>query len=145
MLNATILIDDSENDRYLARRTLNKAGITERVLEFPDALAALSLLSDRERFEQECGPWPPRAVVLLDINMPRMSGFEFLEALEHRIKDGVVPSGVLVVVMYSTSEYQSDVDRALSHSIVVDYMVKPITAESAARIARAAESFDAGA
>jgi CheY-like chemotaxis protein len=142
MLNATIVIDDSENDRYLARRTLTKAGVTERVLEFPDALTALGLLSDRQRLEQECGPWPPRAVVLLDINMPRMNGFEFLDVLEHRIEAGEVPNGVVVVVMYSTSDCQTDVDRALSHGIVMDYMVKPITIESAARIARVAASLD---
>lgn len=145
MLNATLVIDDSENDRYVARRTLNNAGITQRVLEFPDALTALTLLGDRQRFEQECGPWPPRAVVLLDINMPRMGGFEFLEALEHRIEAGEVRKEALAVVMYSTSDYQADVDRALRHAIVMEYVVKPITVESAARIARAAESFDPGA
>ncbi|MEX2304164.1 MAG: response regulator [Bryobacterales bacterium] len=143
MLNTTIVIDDSEADRYLARRTLKKAGVTHRVLEFPDALSALGLLGDREAFAQQCGPWPPRAVVLLDINMPRMDGFEFLEALDERIKAGDVLPGALAVVMYSTSDFQSDVDRARSHGIVVDYVVKPITVEFAARIARIAESLDA--
>jgi CheY-like chemotaxis protein len=143
MLNATIVIDDSESDRYLARRALNKAGVTHRVLEFPDALAALALLSDRQGFERECGPWPPRAVVLLDVNMPRMGGFEFLDALEQRIEAGEVRHGVVGVVMYSTSDCQSDVDRALSHGLVMDYMVKPITVEAAARIARIATSFEA--
>jgi CheY-like chemotaxis protein len=143
MLNATIVIDDSESDRYLASRALKKAGITERVLEFPDALAALGLLSDRESFERECGPWPPCVVVLLDINMPRMGGFEFLEALAQRIEAGQVRPGVLAVVMYSSSDCQSDVDRALSHGLVMDYVVKPITLETASRIARVAASFDA--
>jgi CheY-like chemotaxis protein len=143
MLNTTIVIDDSENDRYLARRTLSKAGVTHRVLEFSDALTALGLLSDRESFERECGPWPPRAVVLLDVNMPRMGGFEFLEALESRIAAGEVQGQVLGVVMYSTSDYQPDVDRAMSFGIVVDYVVKPITVDSAARIARIVESLDA--
>ena len=143
MLNATILIDDSENDRYLARRTLSKAGITQRVLEFSDALTALGLLSTREMFEQQCGPWPPRAVVLLDINMPRMGGFEFLEAIEARIETGQIFPGALAVAMYSTSEYQSDIDRARSHSLVVDYIVKPITLASASRFARIAETLDA--
>jgi hypothetical protein len=143
MFNTTIVIDDSESDHYLARRTLSKAGVTQRVLEFPDALTALGMLSDKDRFERECGPWPPRAIVLLDVNMPRMGGFEFLEALQSRIESGDVQAKTLGVVMYSTSDYQPDVDRALSYGIVMDYVVKPITVDSAARIARIAESLDA--
>jgi hypothetical protein len=142
MFNTTIVIDDSESDRYLARRTLSKAGVTQRVLEFPDALAALGMLSDKDRFERECGPWPPRAIVLLDVNMPRMGGFEFLEALQSRIESGDVQAKSLGVVMYSTSDYQPDVDRALSFGIVMDYVVKPITLDSAARIASIAASLD---
>lgn len=134
------MIDDSESDRYLARRTLNRAGVTRRVLEFPDALTALELLTNREKFERECGPCPPRAVVLLDINMPRMSGFDFLEAIERRIDSGDLEESTLSVIMYSTSDLQADVDRALGHRLVADYMVKPITIQDAARIASAAQS-----
>jgi hypothetical protein len=72
-----------------------------------------------------------------------MGGFEFLEALDSRIEAGEVVPTALAVAMYSTSEYQSDIDRARRHSIVVDYIVKPITLESATRIARIAESLDA--
>ncbi len=142
MLNAVLVIDDSEDDRYLVRRAMKKAKVAQRVLEFPDAASALELVSDREEFERQCGPWPPRAVALVDINMPRMNGFEFIEALDRRIQEGVIPMEVIAVAMYSTSNRESDLNRALNSRIVMDYIVKPITVEMAERIAKSIELLD---
>lgn len=134
MLNAVIVIDDSEVDRYLARRILKKSEITKRVIEMPNAASALDLLSDRGAFESGCGPWPPPAVILLDINMPQMGGFAFLDELERRIQRGEIPGDSIVVTMHTSSNDLGDVERALGYRSVVDYLIKPLNVNALLRL-----------
>ncbi|HXB44826.1 MAG TPA: response regulator [Puia sp.] len=68
----------------------------------------------------------PDAVVLLDINMPTLSGWEFLEAFEQfdeRVKEK------LKVYMLSSSVDPLDSVRAKSNKYVLDYIEKPLTSE----------------
>ena len=62
-------------------------------------------------------------VILLDINMPVMDGWEFLEEyakVKHKIKNKVK------IYMVSSSVNLSDLDKAKSYEDVVDYVIKPI-------------------
>ncbi len=133
MLNTVIVIDDSEADRYLVKRTLESTGVTKRILEFPTAFEALEYLDQDGRFEQETSPCPPPTLFLLDINMPRMNGFEFLDAVASRIASGKWPRTCLAVVMLTSSTNGRDRDRASRFDIVVDYIVKPLSAEATVR------------
>ncbi len=64
---------------------------------------------------------PDRYVILLDINMPRMNGYEFLNEL--RSHDALKTATVFV---FTTSASQSDIDRAYKH-LANGYIVKPDT------------------
>lgn len=134
-MNTFLVIDDSEVDRYLARRILAKSGAADRIFEIPSAVAALDLLSNRVEFEAKCGPCPPPVVLMLDINMPRMNGFEFLEELAERVERGEIATDCLAVAIYTSSSDQRDIERALKYPLVVDYITKPVTVEAISRIA----------
>lgn len=117
-----LLIDDSEPDRIYAGIVLGRSGLPFEVRDFESAADALALLA--------ASPQPP-SLILLDINMPGMNGFAFLEAYEklpeaHRRNT--------VVVMLSSSPADSDRQRAMAHAVVKDYVVKPLTVQQARRL-----------
>jgi CheY-like chemotaxis protein len=77
------------------------------------------------RFAADLGPHPPRTLVLLDINMPIMSGFEFLEKIQTEAP--AAAADLVVVVMLTSSAFFGDRERALAYPIVEGYIEKPIS------------------
>jgi len=115
----TILIaDDREEDVLLYRLALKKGGVTNPVqivhdgLEAIDYLAGVGLFADRTKF-------PLPGVLLLDLKMPRMDGFDVLRWLHSN--DGFCRLPVIVV---SSSDLASDVNRAYDLGANA-YLVKP--------------------
>lgn len=129
MFRTAMVIDDSEVDRYLAKRIIKKTGIADTVVEHSSGEQALQLLMDRQQRQEQCGPCPPALLVLLDINMPGMSGFDFLEQLESFIDNKGMEEQCVVVALYTSSSDRRDTERAEKHRIVVDYLVKPLKEE----------------
>ena len=124
-----VVVDDSMDDRYILRRRVEKAGIEGGVkfVEFCAGDEFLEALRSPESVQSEIGETPPPMLVFLDINMPRVSGFEVLEALRERMDSGQLDGRVLIVMMYSSSELNEDQREALSHEVVVDFVVKPVS------------------
>ncbi len=120
-----MIIDDEEVDRYLAMRTLGKFDEIGRIAEFEDGAEAFEALSSPD-FRRE---WesPPPALILLDINMPRMTGFEFLDQIL-QFKDEVAsPWDGCVILMVTSSDYSGDKERAAAYEAVKGYIQKPIS------------------
>ena len=116
-----LVIDDSEIDRYILVRQLKQAGISN-VFEYSDGSHALAFLHEYEKNKQAYPDKFPPIVIFLDINMPLVGGFEFLESFE-KLKDkyDFLKS---IIVMYSSSDNPSDHDKAYSYDSVVDFLVK---------------------
>lgn len=108
-----VLIDDSDVDNYIHRRVLLRSELVGTVIEFESAIDALAFFKSGEQSV---------SLVLLDINMPRMNGFEFLEqynALDESLRAEVV------IFMLTSSEHSDDRTRA--QGLGVGFASKPLT------------------
>ena len=110
-----MLIDDSSFDQMIYRRIAEKSGLVRDLLQFVDATEALTELSDPATRMPD--------LILLDINMPKMDGFEFLEEATRRFGVDLCP----IIVMLTTSLYPKDEERAKSFKVVHDFLNKPLT------------------
>ena len=111
-----MVIDDSEIDLLYARIVLERLDEPVEVLAFDsarDALGALKAAAERPQ------------LILLDLNMPGMSGFDFLAAYTQHAADG---GATVPVALLTSSPDPADRDRALAHAVVHDYFVKPLDA-----------------
>jgi CheY-like chemotaxis protein len=126
-LKEVLLIDDSEADLLFTQIMVEAAGIAERVLPYDTAPDALAYLQRPEGHEVD--------LILLDINMPEMNGFEFLEAYEklHRSQQARA-----VVVMLTSSPDPTDRQRSFAFGCVKHYLVKPIDRAEAVHLLQVA-------
>ncbi len=116
--SAILLVEDEPDDAHLLTRAFRKAGIGTPVRWLTDGDEALAYLAGQRRYaDRERNPLP--AVVLLDLKLPRRSGFEVLEWLRAQPVLRRLP----VVVLTSSGEPQ-DVDRAYDLG-ANSYLVKP--------------------
>jgi CheY-like chemotaxis protein len=113
-----LLVDDSEDDRYLFAYSFRNAGIQGRILECEDGDAAIETLQHADRNSAE-RPWPD--AVFLDLKMPRRDGFEVLNWVR---EEGL--GGSLDIYVLSGSNEPADIDRARDLG-ASEYITKPIT------------------
>jgi len=113
IIESILSVDDSEADPYLSRRIVETS--------VPEAAFA-SAYDGREALEKLEDPAFIPTVILLDINMPGMNGFEFLDRYERTHGSEVSP----VVVMLTSSMQTRDRERAQAYSVVPSYIEKPL-------------------
>lgn len=112
------IIDDDDIYRYTIQRIIRDLNISNKNLVFTGGEQALDYLCGHMDTASELPD-----VLLLDVNMPVMDGFEFMQEYEklvsHLAKN-------IVIFMISSSVNPDDVDRAKSIQRITDYIVKPI-------------------
>lgn len=119
---STLIVDDSEEDRYLLKRLIREANLTETIFEKNDGQSALDFLKEYDRNSKlNPGKFPP-ILIFLDINMPRMDGYRFLQEFEILREQDLLRS--IVIMMFTSSESEADRKRALSYECVKGYIVK---------------------
>ncbi len=120
-LNQILLIDDDKATNYLHKRVINRAGCALEVVEKLDGTEALEYLTTPID-----GEFPRPELIFLDLNMPLMNGWEFLEAYKQLPEE---QRGGQVIVMLTTSLNPDDRERADGIQQVSDYLSKPLTTE----------------
>ena len=106
-----LLVDDDDVDYMAVQRAMQQLRLLNPIVRARDGIEALSILTSVDGIK---GPY----LILLDLNMPRMNGFEFLEQIR---SDPSLSSSV--VFMLTTSSTDEDRMKAYSHH-VAGYMVK---------------------
>jgi response regulator RpfG family c-di-GMP phosphodiesterase len=125
-LRTIMLIDDSEADNFFHGLLLERSGLALRVKVFEWAEKALAWFADNPCHDVD--------LVLLDINMPRMDGFEFLDHF-HLLPDE--HKGDARICMLSSSPLDHERERALGYPRVADFIVKPLESEALPQLVRA--------
>ncbi|MCF0057227.1 two-component system response regulator [Dyadobacter sp. CY356] len=111
-----ILIDDSAFDLFIYEKLIIKSGIGNSVRPFNSAQDALEYLASE-------GENLPEIVILLDLQMPGMNGFEFIEQfdlLPEHIKEKIR------IYMLSSTIDTRDIDKAKASASIIDLLSKPL-------------------
>jgi CheY-like chemotaxis protein len=128
-LNCILLVDDDNDCNYLHKRVLKKTQCAERIEVVNDGEQALHFLKTAVH-----GKYPCPDLILLDINMPGMNGWEFLE--EYEKLDSEVRAKI-VLVMLTSSVSPDDEARALKMNIIGGFRRKYLNEESILEIINA--------
>lgn len=118
----TYIVDDVASDRYIARRRLTKNGHFSPVSESADGAEFLERYFAPDRPPPE-GDTPE--LILLDINMPELDGFETIEELKRR--RAPEDSHKQIVALFSSSDNKRDLERSQTSGIVEHFFTKPIS------------------
>jgi CheY-like chemotaxis protein len=127
-----LLVEDDYLDIINVERAFRKANIHHKLIVARNGKEALSLLHglDREKIT------PKPSLILLDINMPKMNGFEFLE--EIRTDPGFRSIPVFIM---TTSEEEADRQQALRYN-VLGYIIKPLSFDDLGTRVSSLDSFN---
>ncbi len=122
-LRTVMLIDDSDADNFFHGLLIEQSGIAGDVMVFEWAEKALKWLTENAGHAVD--------LILLDINMPRMNGFEFLEAF-HALPDA--QQGGTRICMLSSSALDSERERALTFPRVSGFLTKPLDEDAVGQL-----------
>ncbi len=120
-LKRILLVDDDEISNFINERKLKSAGIADRIDVCISGMRALQLLNELIA-ANESGP----EVILLDINMPIMDGFGFLDEFDRL--PGSFTTGIKVAMLTSSLE-KEEIRRSYEYKNVVDFINKPLSTE----------------
>tara|TARA_R110002050_G_scaffold16719_1_gene50448 strand:+ start:99794 stop:100192 length:399 start_codon:yes stop_codon:yes gene_type:complete len=115
-----LLIDDSDIDNFINKSVLQKANIADEIIIETSAKDALTYL--KNVMDDESNSFPD--VIFLDIKMPVMDGFEFLDEYVHFPEHA---KSKCIIFMLSSSIDPRDAERAKQVKEVKSYFTKPLT------------------
>ncbi len=117
-LNCILLVDDNESTNYLNRMVINEVGCSKKVHSAnsaEDAIEYLELCVNEE--------YPKPDIIFLDINMPGMDGWDFLDEFS---KIDYIDISDIKIIMLSTSSRTEDIEKAKKNVFVDNYTIKPL-------------------
>lgn len=124
-INCILLVDDNPGDNYFNEYIIKETRVYNHIRVVINGLEALAYLR-KSGDQSHAESFPKPDLIFLDINMPRMNGFEFLE--EYKKLDESLKSKVLIV-MLTTSLNPEDRKRAMNTNEVSEFQTKPLSIE----------------
>ncbi|MCS6832094.1 MAG: response regulator [Flammeovirgaceae bacterium] len=122
MKKKVLLIDDDDVFRYIVKRVIDLKTPHIELIPANSCRAAIELLNNLQRGKESFIP----DIILLDLDMPVMNGFEFLDTYEVKLR---LLNPKIKIYIVSTTLNTEEKKRALSYKTVADFLSKPIEPE----------------
>jgi CheY-like chemotaxis protein len=123
LLRTILLVEDNEDHIEHALDALGEVGLMDQVQVVRDGQSGLDYVFRRGEFaDPKKSPRP--GLILLDVKLPKMSGFEVLEQIKSDPELKVIP-----IIMLTTTGNQEDIERGAKLG-ANDYIVKPVVFET---------------
>ena len=119
--NHILLIDDNDIDNYINNIIIEDSNIASKITIMNSPINALNYLKEKK---DDFEAFPD--LIFLDISMPKMDGFGFLEEF---VKFPKVIEKLCFVFMLTSSDNPKDIARAFEYEVVKDYFIKPLEDE----------------
>jgi len=124
-----IVIDDTELDHFIAKKMISHADKQFEVAAFYEAMSALDYIKSEDALIKN----DANTMILLDIYMPIMDGYAFLDAFE--ALDPAIRAKYYIVAL-TTSHQPTDMNRMGAYKSVKGFLSKPLLAEDLSAIIR---------
>ncbi|MCU0430405.1 MAG: response regulator [Cytophagaceae bacterium] len=126
-----MLVDDNEIDNLINQKMIEAAEICDHIFLHSGAKGALEFLKNIEKLSTKGDGGYLPDLIFLDIDMPLMDGFQFLDEFE-KLSDHVKDH--CKIVMLTSSLNPQDMSKAKKNKFVVKYLNKPLTQDSIKKI-----------
>lgn len=125
-LKSILLIDDDEATNFYNQLIINDADIADNVYIAVNGKDALDFLTNKGKYNSSLDFYPSPSLILLDINMPVMNGWSFMEEYQ-KLDDN--QKAEIIIVMLTTSLNPEDKHRAENFKEIKEFMNKPLSVE----------------
>jgi CheY-like chemotaxis protein len=124
-LKSILVIDDSPTDVFIIKKFLKRLLPEFNLESKSNGMEALEFFRAQVRKQSSDNPKFEYQLILLDINMPKMNGFEFMDQFEKEFaQDEFFKDAIFVVC--SSSQNEADLKNAFERERINDFIVKPI-------------------
>ena len=118
------IIDDDPINNFLSKKSIEKSGPDTHISTFTNPVQAINTLNEQ--------PYDPTIVLLLDLNMPEMSGWDVIETLRHPYKVYILTSSISAV----------DKAKCGKYSNISGFISKPLTPQTGELVIKKTNLFD---
>ncbi|GEO08398.1 response regulator [Segetibacter aerophilus] len=126
MINKVLCIDDDQITLVLCEMVIKKAGFAAEVFTAKNGREGLAWFSAYFSKTNKSEKQDPPQLIFLDLNMPVMNGWDFLEDYLMKYADRLPDTKVVII---SSTVNPEDFSRANRYEIVIDFINKPLTTE----------------
>ena len=122
-----LILDDDDVSNFIYKKIIESSGIANNIVTFQKGRLAIEYLADKASSSDS---FPD--MIFIDINMPVMNGWDFLDEYKEKIAPRV--DKFVFISMLSSSVYKEDIQKAQGYDVVNEYISKPLTQEGVSEL-----------